>query len=226
MPFTVQRSAHELAVRHSLPGASYLFGACVFAGAFWFLRDSAGAQTAAQLGDDVNLLMGLSLLCGAAMLLVAGVQTLRYPVQIVLDRARNRISVRDQFANPAMDFEGALSDVSTFDLVDVGTAFYSSLVRADIVAQEHGLGAPWWNRFPALKQWTFRTVSESEQFDAEHEMLPRISRLFQGGDGPHRPVRLRLTMRNGEEIMMARLKGSPARMRAIARMLTDFAREQ
>jgi hypothetical protein len=117
-----------------------------------------------------------------------------------------------------LDFEAPLDELSRIDVIDVGTAVYTSLVRADRLAP----AAPWSNAFPGLKEWAFRTSSEESRFDAEHSMETRLGRLTRKSGDP-KPVRLRVTMRGGEEIALDRLTASPRRLRSLAREMEEFA---
>jgi len=223
MSFTVRRSSHEIAVKQRLAGVSQLLGASMFAAVAWLLFGPSGnAEVLHDLGDTLPLTLGLSLLSAFGLLLLLGIQTMRYPVELVLDRARNRILVRFQAGTTKLDFNGVLSDVASFNLVDVETARYAALARADRLGQLDGLAPTWLNKFPALKEWAFRTHSANERIEAERHIGSRLSGLFRKTSDNIKPVRLRVTMGDGEAIMLPDLVASPQLLKTIAQALNDF----
>jgi hypothetical protein len=218
MPFTVKRSPAELVVRQRGAGLSLLLGALVYAAAAWLLFHQSGIGEATRALDvKLEALLHLSVLLAGVILLVFGVLTIRYPVEVVLDKARNRILVRFHPGTAKLDFTGPLHEVARFDLVDVGTAVYGSLARAARQSQ-----TPAW--LSGLQEWAFRTSAAEDRFDAENALSIRLTRLFGKGRGALKPVRLRVTMRDGEEIMLDRLTGSPGRLRSLVQTLEDYQR--
>ena len=209
MAFTLERSSHELIVRQRAAGLPLLLGAGIYAVAAWLLLgESEIADGARNLKGPLPWLLNLSILMTGAMLAWVGAVTLRYPVELVLDRARNTIRIRYHPGTARLDFHGRLHEVKSFDLVDVETAVYNSLVRAAKQTPS------WLNAFSGVKEWAFRGVSAEAQFDAKRSLAVRFSRL--------EPVRLRVTMQDGEEIMLDRLNAAPARMQALAQSLEEF----
>ena len=208
MGFTVKRSAAEMVVRQRAPALPLAIGASAYGGVVWLLwRD-----------PSVDGLFRVSLIVAGATLACLAYATFRHPSEVVLDRARNRIRVRFLPGTSRFDFEAPLHELSRIDLIDVGTAVYSSLVRADRLAP----AAAWSNAFPSLKEWAFRTSSEESRFDAEHSWEMRIARLLRR-EAAAKPVRLRVTMRNGEEIALDRLTAAPDRLRSLAGEMEEFA---